>query len=180
MSNKTKLEGNTLFVGGKEFDITGNIDLRELDLSDGLPEGLNVGGYLDLEGTNITSLPDNLSVGGYLDLEGTNITSLPDNLSVGWLDLSGTNITSLPDNLNVGGFLDLEGTNITSLPDNLNVGGYLDLEGTNITSLPSDLIVKGEIYGSNPDGISYTDMYKELESKRLNNQQDESSNLMSL
>ena len=33
------------------------------------------GGYLDLEGTQITSLPDNLTVGGYLDLEGTQITN---------------------------------------------------------------------------------------------------------
>ena len=32
------------------------------------------GGYLDLEGTGITSLPDNLTVGGHLDLEGTGIT----------------------------------------------------------------------------------------------------------
>jgi hypothetical protein len=64
--------------------------------------------------------------GGYLDLEGTQITSLPDNLSVGGsLDLRGTQITSLPDNLSVGGSLYLRGTQITSLPDNLSVGGYL-------------------------------------------------------
>ena len=52
------------------------------------------GGYLDLNGTGITSLPDNLTVGGYLDLEGcTGITSLPDNLTVGGnLYLRGTGI----------------------------------------------------------------------------------------
>ena len=54
---------------------------------------MTVGGWLDLEGTNITALPDNLTVGGSLDLRGTNITALPDNLTVGgWLDLEGTNI----------------------------------------------------------------------------------------
>ena len=39
-----------------------------------IPDNLSVGGYLDLEGTAITSLPDNLSVGGYLYLQGTAIT----------------------------------------------------------------------------------------------------------
>ena len=54
-----------------------------------------VDGYLDLEGTPITSLPDNLTVGGYLDLRGTSITSLPDNLTVGRnLYLEGTPITN--------------------------------------------------------------------------------------
>ena len=91
------------------------------------------GGWLDLNGTQITSLPDNLTVGGWLDLNGTQITSLPDNLTVGGsLYLSGTQITSLPDNLTVGGWLDLRGTQITSLPDNLTVGGSLDLNGTQI------------------------------------------------
>ena len=47
-----------------------------------LPDGLSVGGDLDLRGTGITSLPDGLSVGGDLDLRGTGITSLPDGLSV--------------------------------------------------------------------------------------------------
>ena len=72
--------------------------------------------------------------GGYLDLNGTGITSLPDNLTVcGWLDLRGTGISSLPDNLTVGGALYLEGcTGITSLPDNLTVGGSLDLRGAGI------------------------------------------------
>ena len=44
---------------------------------------INVGGYLNLRNTSITSLPDNLSVGRSLYLENTKITSLPDNLSVG-------------------------------------------------------------------------------------------------
>ena len=75
---------------------------------------------------------ESLYYSGYLDLQGTAVTSLPDNLTVGGtLDLRGTAVTSLPDNLTVGGSLDLEGcTSITSLPDNLTVGGYLDLRGT--------------------------------------------------
>ena len=52
---------------------------------------------------------------GYLDLNGTQITSLPEGLTVGGsLDLRGTGITSLPEGLTVGGYLDLEGcTGIT-------------------------------------------------------------------
>ena len=69
----------------------------ELSEKDGKPY---YSGYLDLEGTGITSLPDNLTVGGYLYLEGTGITSLPDNLTVGgYLDLRGTGITNT-DNVN--------------------------------------------------------------------------------
>ena len=45
-----------------------------------LPEGLQVGGNLDLRGTQITSLPEGLQVGGYLDLQDTQITSLPEGL----------------------------------------------------------------------------------------------------
>ena len=54
-------------------------------------------GSLDLEGTSITALPDGLSVGGSLDLRGcTGITALPDGLSVGGhLDLDGTNVPAI-------------------------------------------------------------------------------------
>ena len=58
-----------------------------------MPEGLTVGGWLDLNGTEITSLPEGLTVGGWLDLRGTEITSLPEGLTVGGdLDLRGTAI----------------------------------------------------------------------------------------
>ena len=72
------------------------------------------GGSLDLSGTGITALPEGLTVGGSLDLEGcTGITALPDNLTVGgWLDLRGTGITALPEGLTVGGSLYLSGTGI--------------------------------------------------------------------
>ena len=40
-----------------------------------LPEGLTVGGSLDLSNTQITELPEGLTVGGYLDLRNTQITN---------------------------------------------------------------------------------------------------------
>ena len=98
-------------MSNSEFEkITG---LR-LDERDGHPY---YGGSLDLENcTGITSLPEGLTVGGYLDLRGTGITSLPEGLTVGGsLDLENcTGITSLPEGLTVGGDLDLRGTGITS------------------------------------------------------------------
>ena len=100
-----------------------------------LPEGLTVGGWLDLSGTPITSLPQGLTVGGGLYLSGTQITSLPEGLTVGGgLDLRGTQIKSLPEGLTVGGGLYLRGTQITSLPEGLTVGGGLDLRGTQISN----------------------------------------------
>jgi len=103
---------------------------------------INVGGYLDLRGTNITSLPNNLSIKRSLDLERTNITSLPNDLSVGMnLFLYGTKITSFPDNLSVEWSLYLYGTNITSLPNNLNVGRdiWLDKDRRNKIYVPEYL-----------------------------------------
>ena len=84
----------------------------KLEINDGKPY---YDGYLDLEGcTGITSLPEGLTVGGYLDLRGTGITSLPEGLAVGEsLYLRDTGITSLPEGLAVGGSLDLRGTGIT-------------------------------------------------------------------
>ena len=67
------------------------------------------GGSLDLRDTQITALPEGLTVGGSLDLENcTQITALPEGLTVGdYLDLRGTQITALPEGLTVGGSLDL-------------------------------------------------------------------------
>ncbi|EPX9378607.1 hypothetical protein ACW6AV_003686, partial [Edwardsiella piscicida] len=66
------------------------------------PDGLSVGGYLDLEGTGITALPDGLSVGGYLDLEGTGITALPDNFSCDSLYLDVKRISNIAYRENCG------------------------------------------------------------------------------
>jgi hypothetical protein len=75
-------------------------------LVDRLPEGLKVGGSLDLRGcTGLTVLPEGLTVGGWLNLRGcTGLTALPEGLTVGgWLNLSGcTGLTALPEGLTVG------------------------------------------------------------------------------
>ena len=48
------------------------------DIKNTMDESGKIGGSLDLRGTGITALPDGLTVGGYLDLEGcTGITALP-------------------------------------------------------------------------------------------------------
>ena len=47
-----------------------------------LPEGLQVGGSLDLRGTQITALPEGLQVGGSLDLGGMQITALPEGFEI--------------------------------------------------------------------------------------------------
>ena len=87
-----------------------------------------------MRGTGITSLPEGLTVGGDLNLRNTGVTVLPGGLTVGdWLDLRNTHIASLPEGLTVGGSLDLSGTPIASLPESLTVGGALDLRGTGIT-----------------------------------------------
>ena len=65
---------------------------RILEIRDGRPYCREA---LDLRGTGITSLPEGLTVGGGLDLENcTGITSLPEGLTVsGYIDLHGTKIT---------------------------------------------------------------------------------------
>jgi hypothetical protein len=71
-----------------------------------LPEGLKVGGCLNLFGcTKLKSLPKGLTADGGLNLSDcTGLTSLPNGLNVGWnLNLSGcTGLTSLPNGLKVG------------------------------------------------------------------------------
>jgi len=88
----------------------------------------------------IIPLPDGLTVGGALDLRGcTGLTALPDGLTVvGFLNLSGcTGLTALPDGLTVGGSLDLRGcTGLTALPEGLTVGGGLFFRGC--TGLKAD------------------------------------------
>jgi hypothetical protein len=117
---------------------------------------LHIKGYLDLQGTNITSLPEGLKVGGTLYLQGTNITSLPEGLKVaGVLDLNRcTSLTSLPEGLEVGSYLDIEGTKITSLPKGLQVESSLHIGGTPLKKYSDDELremvkpgfIKGKIW----------------------------------
>ena len=68
------------------------------------------------------ALPEGLTVGGGLDLMARRSRALPEGLSVGGLDLSGTQITRARG-LSVGGSLDLSGTHHGRRP-RLSVGGF--------------------------------------------------------
>ena len=73
--------------------------------------------------TGLTKLPDGLTVGGYLDLSGcTGLTKLPDGLTVKeslYLRVC-TGLTKLPDGLTVKESLYLRGcTGLTKLPDKI-------------------------------------------------------------
>jgi len=66
----------------EELFVEGDLDLTETDI-ESLPDGLNVEDILSLYGCkNIQSLPEGLEVGGFLDLGHSNITSLPKGLKV--------------------------------------------------------------------------------------------------
>ena len=49
---------------------------KQLIIAGKAPEGMTIGGSLDLRGTGITALPEGLTVGGWLDLSDTGITAL--------------------------------------------------------------------------------------------------------
>ena len=82
-------------------------------------EELNVKGDLVLDYTEITSLPEGLKVGGNLDLHlCRKLTSLPEGLKVGGtLNLSGSKITSLPKGLKVGNSLFIGDTPLEKYTD---------------------------------------------------------------
>jgi hypothetical protein len=118
---------------------------------------LNIKGNFSLERSKVKSLPEGLKVGGDLDLNGSiNITSLPKDLKVGgilWL-LGCDSITSLPEGLKVGGALDLRFTKVTSLPKGLEVESFLVIGNTKLTKYSDDELremikpgfIKGKIY----------------------------------
>ena len=96
-------------------------------------EELNIKGRLYLFDSKITSLPEGLKVGGDLDLSySEKLNSLPKGLKVGgYLNLFYSKITSLPEGLKVGGSLTLTFCdNITSLPESLYVDGDLYIRET--------------------------------------------------
>jgi hypothetical protein len=117
-----------------------NIPLTEDDL--------HIKGDLDLENSNITSLPEGLKVGGYLDLyRCKQLTSLPEGLEVGgMLNLEGLQMTSLPKGMKVGGILVLNFSEITSLPNDLDVKGSIFLDHCHkLKSLPQGFEVRGNL-----------------------------------
>jgi hypothetical protein len=116
----------------KEADlyVKGDLRLKHEKRLKALPDGLKVGGDLDLSFTKITSLPEDLEVGGDLNISSCkNLTSLPEGLKVdGGLTLSQSGIESLPQGLNLGGYLSIGYTLIKSLPEGLTVGGNLYID----------------------------------------------------
>jgi hypothetical protein len=111
-------------------------------------EGRTVAGDLTLAPAPdwITSLPEGLVIGGSLDVRGSRLTALPRGLVVeGGLNAWNTPVGSLPDGLRVGGMLELRCTPITTLPQRLRVGGRLALTGCDHWDqcLPKDTEVGG-------------------------------------
>jgi hypothetical protein len=142
----------------EELNVNGDLNLKGLKLKS-LPEGLKVGGELDLYWSReLTSLPKTLKAEGDLNLGTcTSLTSLPKGFKVGGrLNLSHCeNLTSLPEGLEVGGSLWLiESWGLKSLPKGLYVGGSLHIQRTNFTNLSDDEIrdmikpgfIEGKIY----------------------------------
>jgi hypothetical protein len=78
---KTGCEGYQRLLQYINGDMKGNLWLCDTKVSY-LPQGLKVGGILDLHNTPITSLPKGLKVGGSLDLRNTHISELPKGLVV--------------------------------------------------------------------------------------------------
>ncbi len=143
--------------------VGGDLDLYRTKITH-LPDGLKVGGRLNLRNTSTTHLPEGLTVGGYLDLQNTKITHLPEGLTVGgWFSLYGTEITEFPDGLTVGGNLFLQGAKIKHLPEGLKVGGYVDLRDSKVTELPDSLSPDTIIYIE--DGKMTAEEFRRLESQ---------------
>jgi hypothetical protein len=78
-----KLQNNIPITEKDDLIVKGDLDLTKTDI-ESLPDGLKVEANLSLYGCkNIQSLPEGLEVGGFLDLGYSNITSLPKGLKVG-------------------------------------------------------------------------------------------------
>jgi hypothetical protein len=94
---KWKLENNIPF-SKEELNVKGNLLLQYTKITS-LPEGLKVGGNLDLDGCYIfKSLPKGLEIGGYLSLTHSDIKSLPEGLKVGGnLIITDTPLAKLSD-----------------------------------------------------------------------------------
>jgi hypothetical protein len=120
-------------------------------------EELNIKGDLYLFDSKIASLPEGLKVGGYLNLGFCpNLTSLPKGLEVGEkLNLMYSKIESLPEGLKVGGYLNLSDCKkLTSLPKDLKVWGFLNITDSALTKYTDDELrdmvkpgfIKGKIH----------------------------------
>jgi len=129
-----------------KFKLLNNVPLTK--------EELIVDDDLYLFDSKITSLPEGLKVGGYLNLGFCpNLTSLPKGLEVGEkLNLMYSKIESLPEGLKVGGYLNLSDCKkLTSLPKGLKVGSFLNITDSALTKYTDeelrDMVKPGFIKG---------------------------------
>ncbi len=147
------------FEGGKII-CEGDLKLRICTSLKSLPEGLHVGGILDLYNCeSLTSLPKGLRVEKYLALEGCSKLQADKHevLLYLWGKIKNDEIKSLslnkwpledgdmPDNLHIKEALDLSHcTSLTALPDNLQADSILNLRGcTSLFSLPKNFTMGG-------------------------------------
>lgn len=128
------------------LEIGGDMDLSRIQLEK-LPNGLKVGGNLRLDNPPFGFLPTGLKVGGDLAINKGLIESLPEGLDVGGnLVLTRVGITRFPEAFAIGGSVRLSDTKISSLPPTLHVRGNLDILGCpRLTGLPPGLRVDGEL-----------------------------------
>jgi hypothetical protein len=148
------------FPGGGKIKVEKDLKLNGYPEMAKLPEGLSVGGSLNLQRcTRLTELPKGLSVGGGLDLMNcTGLTGLPAGLNVGRdLDLDNcTGLTELPEGLSVGDNLFINNcTALIRIPQNISFGKGLYLRDCiGLTELPKGLKVGGDLNLSGCKGLT--------------------------
>jgi hypothetical protein len=112
-----------------------------------IPDGVTIGGEVDLRGVEIERLPKDMTIKGSLYISQTQIRELPEGLTVeGNLDLSTTLIERLGPRLRVHQDLTIvmNGT-LKSLPENLEVGGNLTISFGSLEKIGRNLKVGGDI-----------------------------------
>jgi hypothetical protein len=134
--------------GGKLRELPDRLELTKLIVEDTplvcLPPRLTVTKDLSLRETLVTSLPEGLFVGGDLDITRSPIVELPAGLTVkGEFIAVGTDFTFIPAGFSVGGGINLNGGGIESLDGLGVVKGNLNVQNTDIETLPCGLVVEG-------------------------------------
>jgi hypothetical protein len=133
------LESHDLFIDDN-LDVEGVAELKQL------PDGLTIAGYLDVEGTGLTSLPNNLRVKGSLFANSLPLKELPRGLKVGvQLYLNRTQITTLPRDIEVRGGLRIAKTPLAQ--------SLIDEFGEEITENPKGIALREKIFAERYPGI---------------------------
>ena len=155
--------------------IAGDLILAHCKHIQSLPNGLSVGGLLDIGGTNIQRIPADCKffslhavhsalqeigaisgVPGRMDISYTKVKTLPDLLVVGGdFVLNHTLITHLPHNLVVGGCLSLVDSLVEDLPDDGVVGGCTNLKGSRVRIVPAFFVSAELLFDKGVDVQAY-------------------------